>query len=299
MRWSASGLNERENLEREALRTRGALRELLEQAGLGRSATALAEAARWGWTLQVDGDPPADGDDDRRTRIGGRPLLPPGAPWPTTAAGDPLTFVAVIDLASAPPIPEPVVLPADGLLLVYVLVGDLNPEEGVLAFVEHEPNSETAVAFHIPPGTDPVAVSAPNGPPLRRQACDGEADTPVNEPVALRPVLIPLDSEGGATELGLHPSQADRYEEIAWALTRRIKNSDQANGVRVLGTLLGAEAGVQDQGAADGELVLLSINGDADVGLTWGDGGDVRILIDRADAEAGRWDRAHAIGDSY
>ena len=58
------------------------------------------------------------GDDGRRSRLGGRPELPPRAGWPTGPDGAPMSFIARIDLGDLPDL-EP--LPREGVLLVYWL----------------------------------------------------------------------------------------------------------------------------------------------------------------------------------
>lgn len=291
--WSDIDDDSGEDLDLSSIDAREGLRALLEREGLGEAASALAAAARWGWEMYARDEVTADRNDPRRTRIGGRPLLPPGTPWPTTAGDEPLTFVAVIDLEALPPLPEAVALPADGLLLFYVLVGDSDRDDGLLVFVEHEPVAETARVFHVPAGSDPVEVDTPAHPLMLRQEYGHPADEPVDRDVGLRPVLMPVGDLGVGERFGLHRSAVDRYDEVVWALRRNAADDD----AWPIGTLLGADAGAQGYGEAEDELVLLAINGDADVGLDWGDGGDLRVLIGRDAAESGRWDQAYAVGD--
>lgn len=291
--WSNFDADDGEDPDPALVDSREALRELFEREGLGEAASALAGAARWGWELRADDDAAARRDDPGRTRIGGRPLLPPGTPWPATAGNEPLTFVAAIDLGSLPPLPEPVVLPADGLLLFYVLVGETDRDDGMLDFLEHEPVTETARVFHVPAGTDPVEADIPVQPLMLRQEYGHPADTPVDRRLSPRPVLMPVNDLGVRERFGLHRSAVDRYDEVVWAL----RGNGAGDDARAIGTLLGAEAGPQGHGEADDALVLLAINGDADVGLDWGDAGDLRVLIAREAAESGRWDQAYAVGD--
>ncbi len=287
------GADDADDLDLASNDSREALRTLLEREGLGEAASALAAAARWGWEMYARDEVTADRNDPRRTRIGGRPLLPPGTPWPTTAGDEPLTFVAVIDLEALPPLPEAVALPADGLLLFYVLVVDSDRDDGLLVFVEHEAVAETARVFHVPAGSDPVEVDTPARPLMLRQEYGHPADEPVDRDVGLRPVLMPVGDLGVGERFGLHRSAVDRYHEVVWALRRNAADDDALP----IGTLLGADAGAQGSGEAEDELVLLAINGDADVGLDWGDGGDLRVLIGRDAARSGRWDQAYAVGD--
>lgn len=90
------------------LRSRGVREDLVEP---------ITTRARWGIRL-------VPGDD--RTRLGGLPALGPLA-WPTSD-GVPLNFVAQLDLAELPDIPDRGELPADGRLLFFYA---LNAEQPV------------------------------------------------------------------------------------------------------------------------------------------------------------------------
>jgi hypothetical protein len=338
-----------------ARRSRAGLLRLLEREGLGDHAAPLAVAARPGFVLE----PAPDDAPPPFSRVAGPALLPPGAPWPTTPDGDPLTFVAAIALAELPPTDDPHPLPADGVLLIYVLIGDPDPDEGMLAFVEAE--EDGATVFHVPAGVAPVAATGPPVGVLRRGSLYEEplaiAERPPGAagPGGGRPRVQAGRDYDVADRFGLHPSEAERYDHVIWGLLPEGESDDgwgdevepddgdwsdevdweddeaderevvvlfgniddlraggdgdgdrddadehdlrPDRGPAVSGTLLGTEPGVQGVPLGDAEIVLLALAGTPELGLEWGDGGDLRVLIDAADLAAGRWDRARATGD--
>jgi Domain of unknown function (DUF1963) len=95
------------------------MQELLTVMGLPHEAEHLAhEVAATGLLLE-----PAHGT---RSRLGGPPLLPAGEPWPATADGVPLSFLAAIELSELPPDGP---LPPAGWLLFFAA---LDPDDGGL-----------------------------------------------------------------------------------------------------------------------------------------------------------------------
>ncbi|WP_022928019.1 DUF1963 domain-containing protein [Patulibacter americanus] len=317
----------------QAAASRTAFRALLEREGLADAAARLADAARYGFALE-----PRPG---ARSRIAGPPLLPAGAAWPTTGDGEPLTFLAAIDLSELPEAPEPLPLPATGWLLVYVLLENPDPDEGIPGFVEGGPEAGTAVVLHVSGSAPPLEVADPPAVGvLRPQPVDawsdedddpwdegdedrwdedpdeadqgpsddegvvegpehgapsaGPADPVAAQPIGFRLVLEPLQDYEVADRLGLHPSVEHRYDRIVGDLPDRWAH--RAGPVQ--GTLLGADPGVQGHPVEDDEIVLLALAGTPELGLEWGDGGDLRVLIGTDDAAAGRWEGAWAVGDS-
>lgn len=55
------------------------------------------------------------------SRIGGRPLLPPGRTWPLDLHGNSMVFLAQINFAEVPPLPD---FPDSGLLLFFIATDD-------------------------------------------------------------------------------------------------------------------------------------------------------------------------------
>ena len=89
--------------------------------GLSRVAGQLGHAARNSIRLAA-----AEPGEEAVSRLGGRPNLPAGLDWPASAKG-PLAFVAQIDLAVIPPIPE-LGLPPSGSLFFFC-AGKGSPEK--------------------------------------------------------------------------------------------------------------------------------------------------------------------------
>lgn len=88
----------------------------LRAAGLGAHVDALVALCRPSVRLLATDDPDPE---RRRTRLGGRPLLAPGEPWPTRDGGRPLCFVAQVDCAEIADLVPGAGLPADGLLSFF------------------------------------------------------------------------------------------------------------------------------------------------------------------------------------
>jgi hypothetical protein len=87
---------------------------------------------------------------DERLRLGGPPVMPPGAPWPMTPDGRPLSFVAALDFAAVPPTPP---LPEAGVLLLF------------WDFSFHERDAWDAITttrvWFVPAGERPVPTPSP------------------------------------------------------------------------------------------------------------------------------------------
>lgn len=87
------------------------------------------------------------------TRIGGPVWLPDGEAWPADADGEPLEFVAQVDFAELPPLPD---FPAAGLLQFFVGRDDLygaefdDPGSGA-ARVLWRPDGPSGGRLHPPP----------------------------------------------------------------------------------------------------------------------------------------------------
>lgn len=164
--------------------------DLAAAVGLADAGPALARLARPAVRLE-------EAEDDRgrltagagRSRYGGSPDLPPGTPWPRSPAaddgsGEPLVFVAQVDLTALPP--PPAWAPAslvrfDGMLALFVEREDLDVWSGrVLALPDGVP---------LAPATAPDDLEEkPVGPgvPLRAASeltlpCPGGL-LPVSEP---------------------------------------------------------------------------------------------------------------------
>jgi uncharacterized protein YwqG len=89
----------------------------LEDAGLGRRADVLCEAALPSIRLTADGE--IDAMATGVSRLGGSPDLPPDVPWPADDDGMPLSFIAQLDLPQVAVHDAQETLPRSGLLSFF------------------------------------------------------------------------------------------------------------------------------------------------------------------------------------
>ena len=235
----------------EALRDRAALERYLAAGGLPDHARRLAhDVAEVGFLLTAGGG---------RSRLGGRALLPPGEPWPVSAAGAAMTFLSGIDLGELPPSP----LPDRGWLLFFA---DLE------SFIEDE--DEACVLFTDSPVE---AVPAPG------------------DLVERRVVAVPhltLPSGWDSHEIaGLGVVEGKVYGSLAYALVEASLN----DGPHWIG---GWATGAQGALGDSDTWLLLSMAFDEALGFAFLDGGVLQFRIP-PDALAERdWSRVVAVADS-
>lgn len=174
------------------------------------------------------------------TRLGGRPDLPDGVPWPAKD-GVPLAFLAQVSLHEVSElIPSP--LPDSGLLLFFF--GPFLDE------VEYPATDESAVLF-VPETSGLVTKAWP-------------ADLPVEarfEAVAVElavEMTVRRDSNAGWGD-----------DETMWD---QLEDALTGSTIGPLHRLFGFPDPIQSEPMDD---LLLQLDGDIEVGWTWGDGGRV------------------------
>ena len=262
---------------------RQALTRALRERGVGPATVAhLMEYVRDGIVLRR-------ADDEGRSRIGGHGLLPAGEKWPHDPNGNPLTFIAAIDLAELPPV-EP--LPADGTLLFY------------WDFVFYELAEIDFVAATR-------VYWTPAGHMLREDRPPGDAAVRELETLSVRGVAMPVAGE---------PRKVDR--KIAGAPDRQAlldAMNDLAPtlyGHQLLGSSRDIQGPVLDEipywfeatrpetralfgdeeRTGDGWILLAQIEEDLNVpSLVIGDGGNLYFVMPEADLRARRFDRVMGI----
>ena len=238
-------------------------------------------------------------------RLGGQPRLPVDAPWPRTRwptlEGEPLAFIAELDLAAL----DPAVWP--------------DPSEGTLNFFCYI----DAEAMYVDSGGAALVLHHPAGERLEPLALPDDLDEELRfSEVVVRgaPVTtLPWVGVGPAREL--IPLGLDAMEDIERA-TDYCRLVDDVQGHRGPGTphqLLGWPRFTQDdvayswptlhdEGLEHGTVteqvesrdwrLLLQIGADGNLGASFGDGGDLFFGIPHTDLLAGRFDRVEAITDS-
>jgi hypothetical protein len=205
-----------------------------------------------------------------RSRLGGLPLLPPGAEWPTSNEGRALTFLAGIDLSELPPSQIAALLPGAGWLLFFA---DLGTGDGD-GLIDEADNADGSVA-RLLVADDPVEVTHPAT--LRERRVTFE-----------RRLTLP-DWFGAAEELGLDVYDAATYEQVLEMLGGR-GDDDHWIG--------GHATGVQGAPPAPDTVLLLHLASDERLGFEFLDGGAIQFRIP-ADALAAReWSRVRVEADS-
>lgn len=241
--------------------TRDELRRILRDRDLPER---IAEHAAWGLALV--------GGGTGESRLGARPDLPAGEPWPT-CEGRALTHLLTLDLAEVPDLEGRELLPADGTL---VFLADLT-EDGELWEPRAVGDNPSVMLRHLAAGTDVHQPEPPPGTPH-------EYDPPVvlrRRRVRFEPVLtLPEVLEG------LTADERLGYEELYWQLVELTPGLREPAHL-----LLGHPVPTQEDPREPGEVALLHIGPDGALGFEYLDGGDLTVHGAEDDVRAGRWDR--------
>jgi uncharacterized protein YwqG len=162
---------------------------LCRDAGLEHRAEDVRRLARASLRLT-----PAAGAEPGRTRLGGRPDLPPGFPWPSRVGRD-LGFVAQVNLAEVAAVDADTPFPRDGLLLFFY---DLD--------------------------TRPSGVYPDHRGAGRVVHVHGELERDDAHAAGLRPLPVELSRElqlQGAWSFQMEPLELESRDNLAWDELRR------------------------------------------------------------------------------
>lgn len=231
--------------------------------------------------------------DVRPSYFGGTTALPTATPWPTKA-GEPLTFLASLDLASLRAVTPIDWLPSSGRLLFFYDVDGqpwgFDPKDrgswAVLFVGEDTPLAATAA--------EPVARSLPR------------------HSVSFVPIeTYPSSERPNVAVLGLNEAESDRLGDLTASVYRGVPchqvagwpNPIQGDEMELEcqlashGIYCGDSSGYQRSeasnlrdGAGDWRL-LLQVDSDDDLEVMWGDSGILYFWIREQDARAGRFDK--------
>lgn len=141
-------------------RARAEWEEALAGCGLAGRAEEVRALERASIRLHLDRVEDDDEDDDAdagvgTTRVGGAPDLPPSMPWPEVE-GEPLMFVAQLDLASLAELPAAAELPRTGLLSFFYSPGTIEGVPGNPVRVLHLPDTASLVRRSPPEDVERV-----------------------------------------------------------------------------------------------------------------------------------------------
>jgi uncharacterized protein YwqG len=230
---------------------------------------------------------------DSSTRLGGLPLLPPGAEWPRAATGDPLSLIGVWNTNEINTWYEEPMLPPDQVLsFFYDAV-----EQRAWGF---DPRDAPFWRVTAASTTHAIATSAP----------DGTAVFPSWSVTPQRVLTVPDMWDPAVADLydrdrdrvrdayrGLEAGQpAPRHRVFGWPEpvqdAMQLECQLASNGIHVGGPEGYRDPRVREleEGASDWRL-LWQIDTDEDAGWMWGDVGTIYYWIRRQDLAAGRFDR--------
>lgn len=276
-----------------------ALRAELVATGLGARVEELLALRRSSMRLGVT---PCDEDLPLgASRIGGRPDLPAGTPWPHDDAGRPHSLVAQLDLAALQPFDVEGLLPPAGLLSFFYEA----MEQSVWGF---DPKDRHGWR---------VLLTEPDVPLVRHEPPEALIPEGVFRPGRLEPRLewtMPDTWASAELEaLGLDRDEEKAYQDLhqAWTeaddgLATRVLGHPEpvqgdmqlecqlaSNGIYVGGPegYRSAQARQLRPGAVDWRL-LLQVDSEEDLGMMWGDVGRLYWWMRRDTLAARDFDRA-------
>jgi hypothetical protein len=224
---------------------------------------ALAEQASWGVALMPGGS--------GLSQLGGAARLPEDMAWPT-CGGRALTHLASIALSELPDFEGRVQLPADGTLAFFADLTD----EGEL-WDGASGADERVRILHIPAG----APTHEPAPPADERAAHDPPTLLRERRIRFEPVLtLPQDLWGLSTADEL------AYERLYYALWELTPGLDSPSHL-----MLGNPSVVQEDPREPGEVSLLHMGSDEELGFDFLDLGDITFYGDPDDVRAGRWER--------
>lgn len=267
-----------------------AFRAQLEGAGLGRFVEPLVAMTRSSVRLVPDSTVPVD---DLASRLGGAPDLPPSTTWPLND-GQPLSFIAQVNLADAAP---------------FELEGSL-PRDGLLSFF-YDAVTQTSWGFDpADHGSAAVIYTPASVATQRRKPPADMPDDGVFKAVGLRPhtelTFAPWESYG-VERLGMTREEGFAYAELFDAqdamIHRLLGHPDPVQGDMQVecqlvtnGLYCGDSTGYEDprakdllDGAAEWRL-LMQIDSQDEADMMWGDLGRLYYWIRESDLRCRDWE---------
>jgi hypothetical protein len=225
----------------------------------------LIDHAAWGLALLAGGS--------GRSKLGGLPEIV--GDWPTNN-GRGLTHLASIVLEELPDIPLREGLPRTGTVVFFADFSWDNEGWGPV-----DATDPVIEIVHVLPGDQAVTATPPAD-----DRDEDEVPVVLNERrVRIEPVLTLPTSEEVFDALN-HEDDVVAQDTFFVALDR----PDHL--------LLGEPGYIQEDPRGPGELSLLQINWDTELGFEFGDGGQISFYGRADDLREGRWDRVRAMPDS-
>jgi uncharacterized protein YwqG len=279
------------------------INDLLHRHGLARVAPAIVNAAQA--SIAFDTQPTAESLLALgQSRVGGRPDMPAAADWPMWH-GEPLSFLAQINLAELPQVDCASLLPAHGVLSFFY-----SAEQATWGF---DPNDRGSWRV-LYSATESVARREfPSGLPAyaQFQVCSVTFLQTLTIPGWETLYVLPLDMSWDERER-YRAVEDELYKLYRIAGHQLLGHPSEIQGEMQLecqlashGLYVGNPSGYQNSratelkaGAADWQL-LLQLDTDDHAGMMWGDVGRLFFWITRADLACRNFDAAWMILQCY
>lgn len=233
------------------------------------------------------------------SRVAGEPDLPPGFEWPLTDDGEPMSFIAQLDLESVYPQDTQQLLPSTGIL--YFFMGDMQQARNIAHKVIYVAD-KTGLQRTAPPRTTVLekeerytgyrlAAAASIMPPNYAyvdydQLSEDEMD-------ALDDLCMHLTEGAGRIggyadgQHGDHNIEAAMYLEAGKPYDYFPKNARAT----LLQHFNGNQQAVEE--AIDDMMLLLQIDSDMKVGFCWWDAGCIQFMMPKKALRARAFDRTY------
>ena len=268
------------------------LRQKLEQIGLHRMASVIQARSQESIRLQA-----GKRSAQSVTRLGGRPNLPKETPWPMRENGQPLSFIAQLDLSTLPQV-QTLPLPKQGSLFFFYDADELpwgfDPKDRGCSQVIYAPSLLTAHGLREP-----------------HHDLDEEARFKGFALTATLDTTLPGINSGLLREFGATREEFEAYPNLVdhpAPLHRMGGHADEIQGPLGLeaqlvsngiycGDAKGHEEGRArglDSGADDWRL-LLQVDSEEQAGMMWGDLGRLYFMIHKDDLRYRRFDKVWLI----
>ena len=231
---------------------------------------------------------------DGAGRLGGRPTLKQGTPWPTSTSGQPLPFVAQLDLAQlAAAGPSVQGLPASGTLALFSLWSHVHDDDGLDAMWSHKELAQQpgwTQAVYAPAGAATAEQDVPEGLP-RFPACS----------LMPHPILsLPNHDEehSGAAKtwskelVGRYDDVQSDYREVM--LAHHVGNMAWHASHHLVGGYAVLQQSYPPDLVSGDRIALCQVGSDDSAGMCWGDGGMLAFYADRSALSQGRFERLWA-----
>jgi len=237
--------------------------------------------------------------------LGGDPLMPEDAEWPTWGEHGPLAFIAAVDCGALPTDELDIPLPKEGALLFFYFDGQVDDGDATVGYWDHESITVGARVLYFPADAALEPRTPPEGlTPYRRILLAGDliATAPDNDHAAIHAAYGDPDNP---TAIFDHPVNSDEFYDAMGELRREHSPHHQIGGYAfpVQGAVETEAAHAFHPGkepeaeaarkALAAELVLLAqIDSDPRNDMGWGDAGMLYWLIHPDDLAAGRFEAA-------